>query len=137
MNRRKFFGLVAASPIAAKSAANSAMKSIVEKEAMDLSGFGVGLNNAFYPEYGDPSKIASMFKGLPWWKEEELFHEARTYVRNIRPDIAGLRSVALSAKYNMEVKRIFESRKESTKQQYWPTGWQRARKLFTDKNGLM
>ncbi len=114
VNRRKFFGIAAASPLAAKEAAAK----IVESAEMEMSGMSLH-SDSLYTGYNassfdddDDSPMRSMwdaFKelGLPDWKKDDLWDDARRS-RTIDPDIASMRSLSMSAKLEMQWKRNYE-----------------------------
>jgi hypothetical protein len=83
LNRRKFFGVAAASPLAAKEAAIQAAEAL----RMEASGMSV---------YSD-----SLYTGINW-------DDARRS-RTIDPDIAAMRSVSMSAKLDMQWKRNYDT----------------------------
>lgn len=114
LNRRKFFGVAAASPLAAKEAAIQAAEAL----RMEASGMSVysdslytGINVPdFDDDYGEPTKTiwdAIKELGMPEWKRDDLWDDARRS-RTIDPDIAAMRSVSMSAKLDMQWKRNYD-----------------------------
>ncbi len=115
VNRRKFFGIAAASPLAAKEAAAK----FAEAADMELSGMSL-TSDSLYTGYSTSSifdedeepTMRSMwdaFKelGLPEWKKDDLWDDARRS-RTIDPDIASMRSLSHGAKLDMQWQRNYE-----------------------------
>lgn len=114
VNRRKFFGIAAASPLAAKEAAARMM----EAAEMEMSGMSLH-SNSLYTGYStgsfdedDDTPLRSMWDafrelGLPEWKKDDLWDDAKRS-RTIDPDIASMRSLSMSAKLDMQWKRNYE-----------------------------
>jgi hypothetical protein len=140
MNRRKFFGAMAAAPAAAKMAAETA--------AAELSKIHVGaLGGAEMPSaaYGQQIMGASGSSGLdprnllkralmdPQKRAElrSLMFERNRHVPSIDPDIACYRSFSLNAKVTFQRQRNVE---RGFQEDLGESGWQRwqeaARKLI-------
>jgi hypothetical protein len=114
VNRRKFFGIAAASPLAAKEVAARMM----EAAEMEMSGMSLH-SNSLYTGYStgsfdedDDTPLRSMWDafrelGLPEWKKDDLWDDAKRS-RTIDPDIASMRSLSMSAKLDMQWKRNYE-----------------------------
>lgn len=114
VNRRKFFGVAAASPFAAREAAAK----VIEFAQMEASGIslysdslytGVSIN-----DYDDETTTmrtiwdAIRDMGMPEWKKDDLWDDARRS-RTIDPDIAAMRSISMTAKLDMQWKRNYET----------------------------
>ncbi|MDH3581934.1 MAG: hypothetical protein OEM91_15090 [Hyphomicrobiales bacterium] len=112
VNRRKFFGVAATSPFAAKEAAQK----IVEAAQMEASGMSV-FSDSLYTSYtgldfDEDSPSRSLWDaikelGMPEWKRDDLWDDAKRS-RTIDPDIAALRSVSMSARLDMQWKRNYD-----------------------------
>jgi hypothetical protein len=109
--RRKFFGLVAASPLAAKKAADAAAQDLVDKSENYL-GYSVPQPNYVDPihEKRMPAKVIRkmLANGLPDWRIEEIRRDLSHYTPKLDPDIAAKRSWSLVAKYSAQRERDFE-----------------------------
>ncbi len=96
VNRRKFFGIAAASPLAAKEVAARMM----EAAEMEMSGMSLH-SNSLYTGFStgsfdedDDTPLRSMWDafrelGLPEWKKDDLWDDAKRS-RTIDPDIASM-----------------------------------------------
>lgn len=110
LNRRKFLGVAAASPLAAKEIAQKA----IEEAQMHASGISFH-SDSIYTGIADPDVSPSMrslweaFRdiGVPDWKHEDLREDARRS-RTLDPDIASMRSLSLNAKMRMQWDRNYE-----------------------------
>lgn len=110
LNRRKFLGVAAASPLAAKEIAQKA----IEETQMHASGISFH-TDSIYTGIADPDVSPSMrslweaFRdlGVPDWKREDLREDARR-CRTLDPDIASMRSLSLNAKMRMQWDRNYE-----------------------------
>jgi hypothetical protein len=115
LDRRKFFGVAAVSPLAAKEAAIKA----AEAFEMEVSGMSLYSDSLYtginVPDFDDEDgttmrTIWDAIKeiGMPEWKRDDLWDDARRS-RTIDPDIASMRSVSMSAKLDMQWKRNFDT----------------------------
>lgn len=114
LNRRKFFGLAAASPLAAKQAAIQA----AEAFEMEVSGMSLYSDSLYtgisVPDFDDEDATTTRTiwdaikeLGMPEWKRDDLWDDARRS-RTIDPDIASMRSLSMSAKLDMQWKRNYD-----------------------------
>lgn len=115
LNRRKFFGIAAASPIAAKQAAEK----VIEAAEMEMSGMSLhsdslytGFSTGSFDE-GEDTPMRSIWQaikdlGMPEWKRDDIWDDAKRS-RTIDPDIASMKSVSMSAKLNMQWKRNYDT----------------------------
>ena len=116
LNRRKFFGVAAASPIAAKQAAEK----VIEAAEMEMSGMGLhsdslytGLSMPSFDDDDDETPMRSLWQaikelGMPEWKRDDLWDDAKRS-RTIDPDIASMKSVSMSAKLDMQWRRNYDT----------------------------
>ena len=109
MKRRKFLGFLAASPIAAKQAAE---KAAAELSNVDLNGFQKeptgGPSASPIVDQSSTVRRLLAINGIPDWKMQELRENAR-HVSRIDPNVAALRSVSLAGKVAMQRNRNFET----------------------------
>ena len=134
LNRRKFFGVAAASPLAAKEAATKAVEAL-EMEASGMSLYsdsiytGISVN-----DYDDmPTKsIWDAIKelGMPEWKRDDLWDDAKRS-RTIDPDIASMRSLSMQAKLEKQWKRNYDL---LVKRAYKQQEMERLKRRFFDKH---
>ena len=115
LNRRKFFGVAATSPIAAKQAAEK----VIEAAEMEMSGMSLHSDSLFtglsVPSFedDDDTPMRSLWQaikdiGMPEWKRDDVWDDAKRS-RTIDPDIASLKSVSMSAKLNMQWRRNYDT----------------------------
>ena len=115
LNRRKFFGVAAASPIAAKQAAEK----VIEAAEMEMSGMSLHSDSLYtglsMPSFDDDddTPMRSLWQaikeiGMPEWKRDDVWDDARRS-RTIDPDIASLKSVSMSAKLDMQWQRNYDT----------------------------
>jgi len=110
INRRKFFGVAAVSPMAAKEAAQKVIEE-AQWQASDISLY----SDSFYSGVSIPETEPNMRSlwhairdmGMPDWKKEDLWEDARRS-RTLDPDIASMRSMSLSAKMRKQWKRNYD-----------------------------
>lgn len=115
LSRRNFFGVAAASPLAAKEAAASAL----EAAQMEVSGMSVysdsmydGISTFGYDSEDDDTPMRTIWDaikdlGMPDWKKDDLWTDAKRS-RTIDPDIASMRSLSMNAKLQKQWKRNYE-----------------------------
>jgi hypothetical protein len=115
LSRRNFFGVAAASPLAAKEAAASAIEA-AQMEASGMSVYGdslyTGITSFGYDTDDESAPVRSIWDaikdlGMPDWKKDDLWTDARRS-RTIDPDIAGMRSLSMNAKLQMQWKRNYQ-----------------------------
>ena len=116
LNRRNFFGVAAASPLAAKETAARVIEA-AEMEASGMSVYGdslyTGINSyGFDLDDSDDAPMRSIWDaikdiGMPDWKKDDLWADAKRS-RTIDPDIASMRSLSMNAKLQMQWKRNYE-----------------------------
>lgn len=114
LSRRNFFGVAAASPLAAKQAAASAIEA-AQMEASGMSVYGDSLYTGISShefDTDDDSTTMSLWDaikkmGMPEWKRDDLWDDA-TRSRTIDPDIASMRSLSMNAKLQMQWKRNYK-----------------------------
>ena len=115
LNRRKFFGVAAASPIAAKQAAEK----VIEAAEMEISGMSLHSDSLYtgltMPGFDDDDEtpMRSLWQaikelGMPEWKRDDLWDDAKRS-RTIDPDIASLKSMSMSAKLDMQWRRNYDT----------------------------
>lgn len=118
--RRGFLGFMAAAPVAAKGAAKEA--------AMKLTGANVGMAGVHDP---------SIRLGVPDWLKKQIKKET-SYVREIHPDIAALRSVSVSGMFRMQ--RQYQFRSGIRRVQGYASGeeeqWEEMRKKLAEETGF-
>lgn len=133
LNRRKFFGVAAASPLAAKEAA------IKAAEALEMQASGMSLySDSLYTgisvtDYDDETPTKSIWDaikelGMPEWKKDDLWDDA-TRSRTIDPDIAAMRSLSMQTKLDMQWKRNY---KTLLKRAYKQQEMERLKRRFFD-----
>jgi|GEM_PF-2691450 len=113
LNRRKFLGAAAMSPLAAKEMAVKAAEA-AEMDAMNASGIEL-FGDSMYTgvtSYDSEPEMRSIWDaikdlGLPEWKKDDLWEDAKRS-RTLDPDIATMRSVSLNAKMKMQWKRNYD-----------------------------
>lgn len=138
MKRRNFLGVLAASPLAAKQAAEKAAASLAN---VDVSGLERpnAIPGAGYTLSNEESKGAVrrliVDSGIPEWKLEEM-RQHSLYVSHLAPDVASLRSASLSGKIAIQRRRNFEQFKAGFLQQWVsPPSWFRKAQEFREKYG--
>ncbi len=115
LNRRKFFGVAATSPIAAKQAAEK----VIEAAEMEISGMSLHSDSLFtglsVPSFDDDydTPTRSLWQaikeiGMPEWKRDDVWDDAKRS-RTVDPDIASLKSVSMSAKLDMQWRRNYDT----------------------------
>lgn len=110
LDRRKFLGVAAASPLAAKEVATRAMEQ-AQMQAADISTY----SDSIYTGIPSPDPMPNMRSlweaigelGVPEWKRDDLRDDARRS-RTLDPDIASMRSLSLSAKMRRQWDRNYE-----------------------------
>ena len=116
LNRRNFFGVAAASPLAAKETAAK----VIEAAEMEASGMSIysdsmytGINTyGFDVDDDDETPMRTLWDaikdlGMPDWKKDDLWTDAKRS-RTIDPDIASMRSLSMNAKLQMQWKRNYQ-----------------------------
>ena len=112
LNRRKFFGVAATSPFAARETA----RKLAEAAQLEASGLSVYSDSLFTSysglDFDDDSATRSLWDaikelGMPEWKRDDLWDDAKRS-RTIDPDIASMRSVSMSAKLDMQWQRNYD-----------------------------
>ncbi|MEZ5842854.1 MAG: hypothetical protein R3D27_03890 [Hyphomicrobiaceae bacterium] len=111
LNRRSFFGVAAVSPMSAKEIA----RKVVEEAQMSASGISYYSDSIYtgVPVSDDPTptmkSLWDVFKevGVPEWKRDDLREDAKRN-RTLDPDIAGMKSVSLNMKMQMQWERNYE-----------------------------
>lgn len=111
LDRRKFLGVAAASPLAAKEIAKTALEK-AEMEAANISLFSDSIYTGISTSDPGPT-MRSLWDairelGVPEWKEDDLRDDARRN-RTLDPDIAALRSLSLSAKMRKQWNRNYKT----------------------------
>lgn len=118
LSRRNFFGVAAASPMAAKEAAASVIEAAREAAQMEASGMSIygdslytGIStHGFDADDNYPMRTlwdAIKDLGMPDWKKDDLWSDAKRS-RTIDPDIASMRSLSMNAKLQMQWKRNYQ-----------------------------
>ena len=110
LDRRKFFGVAAASPLAAKEIANKA----IEEAQMQASGISL-YSDSLYTGIPEPELMPDMRSlwdalkemGVPEWKRDDLWEDARRS-RTLDPDIACMQSLSLDGKMRMQWRRNYD-----------------------------
>jgi opacity protein-like surface antigen len=143
MNRRRFFGLMAAAPIAAKATAQSAAADLAKIQVNGLGQYGAisggysvgGLSPS--PDYGidprsllkkallDPSKRAEI---------ESLMFERHRGVGAIDADLACYRTFSLNAKIAFQRQRNVRL---ALQEEVGESGWQRWHESFHKLTGWL
>ncbi len=112
VNRRSFFGVAVASPLAAKEAASKMIEQAAQMEAggIDLYSDSLYTGIATGGEEGPMRSIWDAIKdiGIPEWKREDLRDDARRS-RTLDPDIAAMKSFSLGAKMRMQWDRNYQT----------------------------
>ncbi len=133
LNRRKFLGVAATSPLAAKEFAKKAL------EEAQLHASGVSLySDTIYSGVHVPDASPNMRSlwdairdlGVPDWKKEDLRDDARRS-RTLDPDIASMRSLSLGAKMRRQWNRNYEFLVERALRQ---TEMEKLKRTFFEKN---
>jgi hypothetical protein len=141
VGRRSFLGLFAASPLAAKVAAD---KALADATGMIANG-AAGMGNSS-PPFGNPagasevapdirrSRIADFFKrsGVPDWELDRIKRDSR-FVYGLDPDIAALRSFSMNVKIGMQRERNVQRELERMKGQ---NVYEQMRDDFRKKHGF-
>lgn len=132
LNRRKFFGVAAASPLAAKEQA-ARLAEAAQMEAAGMSVFGDSLYAgapvpAFDEERMDMRTLWDAIRdmGMPEWKQDDLWVDAKRS-RTIDPDIMSMRSLSLNAKLRMQWQRNYD---ELVRRAYEQQKMERLRRKF-------
>jgi hypothetical protein len=110
LDRRKFLGVAAASPLAAKEMATRAMEQ-AQMQASDISMY----SDSIYTGIPSPDPMPNMRSlwealgemGVPDWKRDDLRDDAKRS-RTLDPDIASMRSLSLSAKMRLQWDRNYD-----------------------------
>jgi len=110
LNRRKFFGVAAASPLAAREIAKKAIAE-AEMQAAGISLHGDSIYTGIPVSDASPS-MRSLWEalkdiGIPDWKKEDLWEDAQRS-RTLDPDIATMQSPSLAAKVRMQWERNYD-----------------------------
>jgi hypothetical protein len=110
LNRRKFFGVAAVSPLAAKEVAQKAIEE-AQWQASDISLYSDSFYTGVSISETEPN-MRSIWQairdmGMPDWKKQDLWEDARRS-RTLDPDIATMRSLSLSAKMRKQWKRNYD-----------------------------
>jgi len=110
LNRRKFFGVAAVSPLAAKEVAQKAIEE-AQWQASDISLYSDSFYTGVSISETEPD-MRSIWQairdmGMPDWKKQDLWEDARRS-RTLDPDIASMRSLSLSAKMRKQWKRNYD-----------------------------
>jgi hypothetical protein len=113
LNRRKFLGAAAMSPLAAKEMAEKAAQ-IAQTEAMNASGIELYGDSLYtgVTTYDPEPEMRSLWDamkeiGIPDWKQDDLWEDAKRS-RTLDPDIASMRSISLNSKMKMQWKRNYD-----------------------------
>ncbi|MEL6375478.1 MAG: hypothetical protein AAFR04_16095 [Pseudomonadota bacterium] len=116
LNRRRFLGAAAVSPMAARDIAEKAVEA-AQMEATGSSLFGdsiyTGISTSHWDDDDDVmSPQRSIWQaikdlGMPEWKRDDLWEDAKRS-RTLDPDIASMRSLSLTSKLRMQWKRNFD-----------------------------
>lgn len=134
LSRRNFFGVAAASPLAAKQAAAG----VIEAAQMEASGMSVygdslytGISSYGFDDDEDGKPMRTIWDaikdlGMPDWKKDDLWDDAKRS-RTIDPDIASMRSLSMNAKLQMQWKRNYE---ELIKRAYEQQKMERRKRAF-------
>ena len=133
LDRRKFLGVAATSPLAAKEIAKKA----IEEAQMQASGIST-FSDSLYAGVAIPDlepEMRSLWQalrqiGIPQWKMEDLREDARRN-RTLDPDIASMRSLSLSAKMRKQWDRNYRILVDRAFRQ---VEFERMKKLFFDEN---
>ena len=138
LSKRNFFGVAAASPLAAKEAAAS----VIEAAKMEASGMSIysdslytGISSFSYDDEDDGITMRSIWDaikdlGMPDWKKDDLWADAKRS-RTIDPDIASMRSLSMNAKLQMQWKRNYE---ELIRRAYEQQRFERQKRKFFEKH---
>ncbi len=110
LDRRKFLGVAAASPLAAKEIATKAMEE-AQMQAAGISLHGDSLYTGIVAPDLTPN-MRSLWQahkdmGIPAWKKDDLRDDARRS-RTLDPDIAAMKSLSLNAKMYKQWDRNYE-----------------------------
>ncbi len=110
LNRRKFFGVAAVSPLAAKEVAQKAIEE-AQWQASDISLYSDSFYTGVSISETEPN-MRSIWQairdmGMPDWKQQDRWEDARRS-RTLDPDIASMRSLSLSAKMRKQWKRNYD-----------------------------
>ena len=110
LDRRKFLGVAAASPLAAKEMAKRAMEE-AQMQATSISTYSDSLYTGI-PSSDPLPDMRSLWEaigelGVPDWKREDLREDAKRN-RTLDPDIASMRSLSLNAKMRRQWKRNYD-----------------------------
>lgn len=133
LNRRKFLGVAAASPLAAKEIAQKA----IEEAQLQASGISF-YNDSIYTgiaEHEPSPDMRTLWEairelGVPEWKREDLREDAKR-CRTLDPDIAGMKSLPLNSKMRMQWDRNYETLVDRALRQ---TELQRMKRSFFSQN---
>lgn len=137
LNRRSFFGVAVASPLAAKEAAQKVIDeaaSAATFEASGMSMYGDSLYSGISvsDDDGPMRNIWDAIKdiGIPDWKKDDLQEDARRS-RTLDPDIATMKSFSPSAKLRMQWERNYKTLVDRALEQ---TKMERVKKAFFESN---
>lgn len=117
--RRGMLGWLASTPMAAKEAVSSAAtfvsaatEAAAVAKTVGLSGIGLSSSSLGGPYLGPldrPETIALFKSGLaPEWMKREVDNIAADRSRQLDPDVAGLRSMSISARYRLQKRRTVD-----------------------------
>jgi hypothetical protein len=143
MNRRRFFGLMAAAPMAAKTVAESAAADLARLKVSGLvdggsiSGGGIyGTPMPAQGAVGDPRAMLKRALLDPKKRAEieSLLFERYTAVGAIDPDIACYRSFSLNAKITFQRQRNVE---RALQEELGEATWQRWHELYRKVTGWL
>lgn len=133
LDRRKFLGVAATSPLAAKEIAKKAIEE-VQMQAAGVSFYSDSLHTDInIPDVSpDMRSLWDAFRqlGVPDWKSEDLREDARRN-RTLDPDIASLRSLSLDAKMRRQWNRNYDRLVERALRQ---VELERLKRLFFTEN---
>ncbi|MGI9379035.1 MAG: hypothetical protein ACR2OW_05230 [Methyloligellaceae bacterium] len=133
LDRRKFLGAAAASPLAAKEIAMKVAEE-AQMEAANMSLYsdsiytGVSHSDVDLPMRNLWDALKDL--GIPDWKKEDLWEDAKRN-RTLDPDIAAMNSLSLNAKLRKQWKRNYELLVDRAFKQ---TEFEQAKKLFFKDN---
>lgn len=134
VNRRSFFGVAVASPFAAKEAAKKVIEQAATMQSSGVSYYsdslytGISTSSVNGPMRSLWDAIRDM--GVPEWKREDLREDARRS-RTLDPDLAAMKSFALSAKMRMQWQRNYNHLIERALRQ---TQMERVKRAFFEAN---
>lgn len=139
LNRRKFFGVAAVSPIAAKEAAGKAIEAAAQAAKMEASGISLYEDSLYtgisVSDFDDDVKMRSIWDaikdlGMPEWKKDDMWDDAKRS-RTLDPDIADMKSMSLNAKLRLQWKRNYDT---LLKRAYQQQDMERMKRRFFREN---